>query len=163
MGGPPSGWLDTLLRGELMTEQGLKRLETHEGYRQFPYTDTKGIATVGIGFNLDHVGLSYEESLMILKMRTDKLEKDLEKYSWFTPLSMARKDVIVNMVYNMGIGKVLGFKGMIRAIILKNFELAAKEMLYKDGNDCSKGKSKYYLDVKERAEELATLMVRGDY
>lgn len=150
-------------KGGNMTDKGLERLKEHEGYRQYPYEDTKGILTVGIGFNLDHVGFSLEESLAVLKMRTDKLEKDLNKYSWFTVLSRARKDIIVNMVYNMGINKVLGFKGMIRAIILKDFELAAKEMLYRDAKDQSKGKSGYYLDVKGRAEELATLMVRGDY
>jgi lysozyme len=146
-----------------MTKEGVDMLSIHEGYRRFPYKDTKGILTIGIGFNLDEVGLSEEESKVILKMRTDKIGKELNKYSWYSGLNEVRKDVICNMVYNMGIGRVLKFKGMIRSIILKDFEMASKEMLYKDGKDQSKGKSPYYEDVKGRALELATLMVKGCY
>lgn len=146
-----------------MTEKGLERLKEHEGYKQYPYQCTAGKLTIGIGFNLDDVGFSEEESLIILKIRTEKLTEKLDKYSWFKTLNVARKDIVINMAYNLGINGVIGFKGMIKAIISKDFELAAKEMLYKDGKNSRKGRSKYYVDVKGRAKELATLMIRGDY
>jgi len=66
-------------------------------------------------------------------------------------LNEARARVIMNMVFNMGIQSVLGFKKMWAAIYEGNFNKAADEMM----------DSKWASQVGGRAEELAGIMRRG--
>ena len=66
-----------------MNDQSLQFTKNEEGYRQFAYQCTAGKQTIGIGFNLTDVGLSEEESLVILQMRMDKLEVKLMQHIAF--------------------------------------------------------------------------------
>lgn len=126
-----------------------KQLERDEGFRQFPYRDTMGIPTVGIGRNLEHVGISKKEAIFLLQNDVARLIAGLRNvFPWFDYLSEVRKGVLINMAFNMGVSRLLGFKKMLNALESSDYEQAAKEML----------DSQWVKQVGLRAERLARQM-----
>lgn len=147
-------------------------LQKEEGYRQFPYLDTKEKLTVGIGMNLDSgkysqedvaryksEGISLQEALSELSQDVHFLDIQLAKNAIYNQLDDIRKAVLVDMSYNMGIMKVYGFSNMWKSLYDKNYLQAANEILW--NNDAKTIKTAYYEDVKERAENLARMMQTG--
>jgi len=123
----------------------------HEGFRAYPYVDTQGHLTVGHGINLD-AGITQEESLLIVGRRLELIEKDLAKrLSFFSELTPARQDVLINMAYNLGIKGLLNFARTLNHIKAGDYDAAAKGML----------DSLWARQVKGRAIELADKMRRG--
>ena len=137
-----------------MIEKTLDRLMIEEGFSSKPYKDTVGKLTIGFGRNLDDVGLTLEESRFLLKNDVDKTIKLLrEKFDWFNDLSAPRQSVIIDMVFNMGYTRFIGFKKMIQFIIQNDYNNAASEML----------NSKWATQVKGRAVNLSKMMRSGEY
>jgi len=123
-----------------------------EGYRQFPYRCTAGKLTIGIGFNLDDVGLSREESLMILQSRVEKLTTTLVKnYTWFEGLNEARQAAIISMVYQLGYHGFSKFVRTHEALDAGNYDKAAEYML----------ESQWAKQTPARAKRAATIMRTG--
>jgi len=56
------------LRTGVAKEPFLATLKRHEGFRKYPYRDSRGIWTVGYGINLQHRGFDQKESLLLLAM-----------------------------------------------------------------------------------------------
>jgi len=128
------------------------QLKRHEGYRQHPYEDSVGKLTVGYGRNLDDVGVSEVEADIMLKNDMDSAKATLTLYlPWAKRLSQARFDVLHNMAFNMGIGKLVGFVKMLSALRAGDFDKAADEML----------DSLWAQQVGTRATELAAQMRNG--
>lgn len=126
-------------------------LEKDEGYRQFPYKDTRGNTTVGIGRNLESRGISRDEALYLLQNDVKAVVSELlHVYLWVNNLSDVRKIVLINMAFNMGVPELLQFRSMWNALEARNYELAAKEML----------NSEWAKQVPNRAERLAHFMER---
>ncbi|MBV5347006.1 hypothetical protein JZU46_02150 [bacterium] len=126
----------------------IDQLKEDEGFSATPYLCTAGHLTIGYGFNLD-AGITEEEARIILINRVDELDSTLEKtFPWYTHLDSARKDVIINMVYNLGLEKFKGFKRLIAALVIKDYITAAGEML----------DSKWAVQVGDRAKRLAKVM-----
>lgn len=134
-----------------MTGELEKMLVRHEGLRLYPYKDSVGKVTIGIGRNLDDKGISEDEAYMML--RNDIAEVQVEAYSlpWYRSLNEARKLVIENMLFNIGMTRLLGFKKMIAAIEREDFERASDEMM----------DSKWAAQVGSRATELSHMMKVG--
>ncbi|PWU07239.1 MAG: lysozyme [Verrucomicrobia bacterium] len=123
-----------------------------EAYKQFPYTDTTGHLTIGIGRNLQSNGISMDEALYLLDNDIMQCEKDLWHYcAFYQNLDNARKSCLVNICFNIGIQSFLGFKNMIAALNAKNYTLAAEEML----------NSYWARQVGVRATKLAQIMETG--
>jgi len=61
------------------------------------------------------------------------------------------KNALLNMCFNLGINRLLGFKKMVAALQEKNFTLAAKEAL----------NSKWAEQVGERAKDIALMIRQG--
>ena len=142
----------------LMNGMNLKRLEdlliVHEGYRQFPYKDTVGKLTVGIGRNLDDVGVSMDEARYLL--RNDiRIAKDqcVRNFYFFEDLDQVRQDALVNMCFNMGITRLKGFKKMLKALSEKDYQKAAEEAL----------DSKWAKQVGRRSEDIVYMFIEGKY
>lgn len=74
-------------------------------------------------------------------------------FPWFSRLSPVRKDVVLNMTFNLGLPGFRRFKKTIDAIEAEDWEKAAREML----------NSRWAKQVGKRAEELAAMMKRGKY
>ena len=112
-----------------MTLRGIAILKEHEGRRLKPYTDTVGKLTIGYGRNLTDVGISDEEARIMFAHDVENAENTcLYHFTWFRDLDEVRKDVIVNLVFNMGINGVKGFRKMIEAIAHQQWAQAAWEL-----------------------------------
>jgi lysozyme len=129
-------------------------LERHEGRRRFAYKDSVGKLTIGIGFNIDDEGLYPEEMDWILRNRIQKIYNQLlYKIPEFRDLSCVRQMVLVDMTYNMGLPRLMGFKKTLTAIAVGDYLTAAREML----------DSKWATQVGGRAIRLARMMRTGEW
>jgi lysozyme len=123
-----------------------------EGLRLAPYRDTVGKLTIGVGRNLDDVGISEAEARMMLDADIDAAIVDLVKaFHWFEALSDNRQHVLINMRFNLGMTRLLTFVNTLAAIKDGKYIAAANAML----------ESKWATQVGERAVRLADLMRKG--
>lgn len=114
-----------------MDKEKLKdQLRIHEGRRKYPYEDTVGKITIGIGRNLTDVGLRQTEIEFLLDNDVDDALDDIDRECpWFAALSERRQLVVADMVFNLGIAKFLEFKRTIAAIKVGHWSAAADNML----------------------------------
>lgn len=120
-----------------------------EGVRLFPYMDTAGNITIGIGRNLSGVGVSSAEVQAMWLADVDRATAGLDRaLPWWRTLSEERQRVLVNMAFNMGVPKLLTFKRMLAAVKAGQYQAAAAEML----------DSEWSRQVGERATRLAKIM-----
>lgn len=90
-------------------------LMRHEGFRSTPYRCPAGKLTIGYGINLD-AGITPAEGLILLRHRLIGIEMELfHIFPWFSLLSKKRKDVLIDMTYNLGLQGLLNFKMMLNA------------------------------------------------
>ena len=130
-------------------------IELHEGRRRLPYRDTVGKLTIGIGFNLDDVGLYDEEIDFILRNRINRVDLELRTAfkETYTNLNTVRKVALIDMAYNLGIIGIAKFHKMWQALEAQDYRLAATNML----------DSKWATQVKGRATRLAQMMRTGEW
>ena len=133
-------------------KQLFEQLERHEGLKLKPYTDTVGKLTIGVGRNLDDVGISHGEAMLMLSNDVEVAEKELrQRFPIVKQLDETRYHVLVNMCFNMGVTRLAGFQQMWFAIEAQDWPKAALEML----------DSKWARQVGNRAIELSTQMREG--
>ena len=128
-----------------------KQLILHEGLRLKPYRDTiKGHLTIGVGRNLDTTGITRDEAIHLLRNDLVRVRRELSAaLPFFTRLSPIRRQVLIDMAFNLGTRGLLKFKKMLAAIDRGDYEIASIEML----------SSKWATQVGKRAQRLA-LMIR---
>jgi lysozyme len=133
-----------------MNPESLKvLLEKHEANRLKPYHDSVGKLTIGIGRNLDDVGISLEESYYLLDNDIKKVVQGLDRVlPWWKTISEARQLVLADMAFNLGIGGLLKFPKFLAHCQSAEFDQAADEML----------DSRWATQVGSRAIELAKMM-----
>ena len=126
-----------------MKEKVLEELKRDEGLVLHPYKDKFGYLTIGYGTKIEEI--SKEEAEWLLNHRlTILIENLIARKPIVTTLPEPIQEVLYNMVYNLGVGGLLGFKRMWRAIEQGNYNLMAKEMK----------SSKWYKQVGARAVRL---------
>lgn len=109
-----------------MTEQLRADLIRDEGLRLKPYRDTVGKLTIGVGRNLDDVGISHDEALALLDNDIAACIGDLRgSFTWFDGLNEARQRVLINMRFNLGPKRFRQFKNTLAAIERKDWAAAA--------------------------------------
>lgn len=127
-------------------------LMKHEGVRAKPYRDTVGKLSIGVGRNLDDVGLRPDEIDYLLRNDTAQAINDARFLcDDFDALSPNRQRVLVSLCFNIGRSRAAGFRRLWAAIERGDFDAAAAELL----------DSKWARQVGKRAEELADMMRRG--
>lgn len=127
-------------------------LVRHEGLRLKPYTDTVGKVTIGVGRNLDDVGISKDEALLLLQSDIERVVIQANaNFPWYPKLDNVRKDVILSMLFNMGLSRFSGFKNTIGLIASGKYQQASEEML----------KSTWAKQVGQRSIELSHMMATG--
>ena len=131
----------------------IKQLKKHEGVELKPYKCTSNKLTIGIGRNLEDVGISEHEAEYLLMNDLDTYMKAAKTYDWYAGLNDARKAVIVNMLFNMGQTNFNKFLKMKQALDVGDHAEAAKQML----------DSRWAKQVKGRSEELAKQMETGKW
>jgi len=134
-------------------EKLVERIKQHEGCILHPYHDTLGNLTIGYGHNLTSKPITLRAAQVILEDDINDAIKDLKQLpsESYIHLDEARKSVLVEMIFNMGVEKVKKFKKMLYALSISNYERAAEEML----------NSEWAVQVKNRAKRLAKIMREG--
>lgn len=128
-------------------------LVQHESYRQFPYSDTTGHITVGIGRNLSDRGISTTEAFYLLDDDIIYFYGKLSHFlPWFIKLSENRQIALVDMCFNLGIQGFLNFHETIAALESGDYEKASDNMLL----------SLWAKQVGERATTLANIIRTGE-
>lgn len=130
-----------------------KLLVRHEGLKLFPYKCTAGKLTVGVGRNLEDVGITAEESLVLLQNDIARVKRQATTLPWYSKLDEVRQHVILSMIFNMGLTGLKAFKKMLLHIETADFPKASEEML----------SSKWAEQVGRRAKDLAFMMRTGEY
>lgn len=128
-----------------------EQLIKHEALRLKPYKDSKGKITIGVGRNLDDVGITHTEAMIMLDTDVKRAVEDSRKLRWFNNLDIVRQDAVLNMLFNLGLPRFNLFKKLSKALGEQNYSKAAEEMLDSDWAE----------QVGIRAEELAKQMRTG--
>ena len=132
----------------------IEQLKRHEGLKLKPYKCPAGKLTIGYGRNIEDNGISLYEAEEMLENDIYACDKELLKFEWYSKIDeTARKAVLINMCFNLGLPRLLKFVNMINALSVYDYGLAAKEML----------DSKWADQVGDRAVELAMQMKTGVY
>ena len=128
-------------------------IKKHEGLRLFPYLCPSSRYTIGYGRNLEDKGISRSEANFLLKNDIIAADWELQRtMTIFSELCEARKAVLIDMVFNMGLSRFMGFRKFREALITRNFNQAAEEMI----------DSLWFRQVGYRAERLAQIMRHGE-
>jgi lysozyme len=121
----------------------------HEGMRLKPYEDSVGKLTIGVGRNLDDVGIRPDEAEYLLQNDIDECMKQLsQKLSWFETAPDNIQLVLIDMCFNLGIGGLLSFKNTLELIRTGQYKEASQSML----------KSLWAKQVGKRAIELSDIV-----
>lgn len=130
----------------------LNQLINDEGLRLRPYLCTEGKLTIGVGRNLDDRGITEAEAMYLCNNDIDACIKDLNRsLPWWKDMDDVRQEVMVNMVFNLGIKRLLGFRKALSAMRTGDYDKAAAEML----------DSKWARQVGDRSKRLANMMKKG--
>lgn len=137
-------------------------LKKHEGFRSNVYKCTLGHDTVGYGFKCSDLSadelacnggkiapMSEAVADKILDIKIAKLENSVFKaLPWLQSAPQPVVDVVCNMVYQMGLNGVLGFKNTLNFLKNGDYAGAASNMM----------KSKWATQTPNRAKELANII-----
>ena len=138
-------------KDDMITQALIDSVKEGEGLRLKPYRCTAGKLSIGYGRNLDDCGITKEEAEYLLKNDLERAEKDAEKFPVYKELNQARKDVLIEMVFNIGYSRLSGFKKMFAALEKGDYSEASNQML----------DSSWHKQVGKRAERLASRMKEG--
>jgi lysozyme len=123
----------------------------HEGHKNRMYTCTEGVPTIGVGHSL-HNPISDTAVMQILldDIEICVTELDRVRPNW-RQHNEARQNVLVEMVFNLGMPRLNQFTKMWAALDAKDYNEAAKQMLL----------SRWAVQVGQRAKTLSDRMKAG--
>ena len=127
-------------------------LSRDEGRERMPYVDTVGKITIGVGRNLTDRGLSDDEIDYLLQNDIDLVLDEMDsEFPWASRMTPARRRVLANMLFNLGLTKLRKFKNTLAAMERGDYRSAARGMRTSLGAK----------QVGARADRLARLMEHG--
>lgn len=155
---------------DMLSEEAIfNRLIKNEGIRFEVYICPAGYKTIGVGRNLDlnpltkeekeiigdvNKGITKDQAFMLLRNDVNAVKKQLDGLlPWWRNLDSERQYVMIDLCFNLGISKLLGFKNTLAYIAQGNYGQAADNLL----------KSKYASQVKNRASRNANCLRTGKY
>lgn len=134
----------------------VEQLRRHEGVRTHAYKCTADMITVGVGRNIDEnggIGLSDDEIDYLLSNDIKRCQAELLAFSWFVDLDPVRQDAMTNLLFNLGMTRLLGFKNALSAMERSEFATAADEFM----------DSRWAKQVGNRADEVCEMIRTGRY
>lgn len=135
-------------------DKTISQIESDEGIKLFPYRCTEGYLTIGVGRNLETNGISRDEAKALLLNDLERVEEALNKQKLLqSEENSARKAVLINMAFQLGVTGLLKFKNTIACYRYREYEDAAKEML----------DSKWAEQTPNRARRLVEQMRTGEW
>jgi lysozyme len=138
-------------------QRATDQIKSDEGLVLHAYDDHLGFATIGYGRLIDRRkggGISQDEAEYLLKNDVNARLNVLQSaIPFFNRLDDARKAVLLNMSFQLGIAGLLKFKSTLAFIEAGDFENAAANML----------KSLWARQTPNRARRLAEQMRTGQW
>ena len=132
----------------------IEQLKRHEGLRLTPYKCTADKWTIGVGRNLEDVGISEEEAEMLLLNDIQRASHQLkERFPWTLELDEVRFSALLNFVFNVGIGTASKFVNAMALLKARNYDMAADEFL----------NSRWAKQVGQRAIEVTEQIRTGEW
>jgi lysozyme len=104
-----------------------QQLIRHEDLRLKPYRCSAGKLTIGVGRNLEDVGISASEAMNLLDNDITACITDLNGFAWFRALDAVRKRALIDMRFQLGAGGFRGFRKMLAALAVRDYRMAARE------------------------------------
>lgn len=169
-------------RADALSEIDLPRLrasiERHEGRRRRPYHDSEGILTVGVGHNLEPeiLGRMYSDSEIDAMLDADiawaaNSARSLVTDAAWMRMGPTRRNVLIEMVFQLGGGGVACFRRFREALECGDYEWAAGEMLWRkwrrglvpEALRHTLRKSLWRTQTAARCERLAAAMQSGSF
>jgi GH24 family phage-related lysozyme (muramidase) len=148
----------------------IRQTAEYEGFRPAVYKDTKGIPTVGIGFNLNRpdapqklasVGadynlvrsgkqaLSYQQALALHQVDLYNASREasrlLPNYTQQPPIV---QQIMTDLVYNLGARKLSGWGTTLKNLAMGNYSGAAQSL----------SKTAWYNQVGRRSREIVSAL-----
>jgi lysozyme len=145
-------------------EKLIESIKDSEGGRLKLYKCPAKKWTIGWGRNIQENGISSDEAEFMLKNDLNRCKLELEsRLTFFYDLNDARQNVLIEMVFNMGITRFMTFKHTLHYIEKEQFGFASHEML----------KSKWHRDFQKyapkhkisslRSSKLSEILRKGEY
>ena len=133
----------------------IEQLRRHEGVRSHVYLCPAGYETIGVGRNIAEsgLGLSDDEIDYLLKNDIERCRLELSAFSWFTDTDSVRQDALINLCFNLGMTRLLGFKNALARMAEGKYPEAAEEFL----------NSRWAKQVGSRADEVTEMIKTGRY
>jgi len=130
-----------------------KQIAKHEGYEPEVYKCPNGYDTIGYGFAIKDLYMDKEVADLILDKKIRgilvSIESNDDWNEWFWNKPKNVKEVLINMIFQIGFSGVRKFKKTIQYIKDDNFLMASEEML-----DSKWARS----DSPNRAKELSEIV-----
>lgn len=105
------------------------QLIVDEDLRLKPYRCPAGKLTIGVGRNIEDNGITRQEAYYLLRNDVDQCHRQLSlTIPFYDRLPSDKKEILLNMCFNMGINRLLAFKRMLAAMAVNDWESAAHEM-----------------------------------
>jgi len=136
-------------------EKLLDMITLHEGLELKPYRCTSDKLTIGIGRNIEDIGITEDEARYLLQNDVDRILKEVEHWTFLEKLNDVRQAVILDMVFNMGVSRFNAntWVKTFAAIQDEDWEKVANEML----------ESRWANQVGQRAIRLSQMMRKGEW
>lgn len=135
-----------------------ERIKEHEGYRSKVYLDSMDPPNRTVGYGHLCVEDFWEDNKEYSKEFLEEIfEKDFQNavdqcedlcHEYDLDISQVATEVLIEMIFQLGIGNVKKFKRMIEALQNEDYETASFEML----------DSRWAEQTPERAEKLSLIM-----
>lgn len=134
-----------------------RQLRRDEGVVEHAYIDSEGWTTIGVGRLIDKRkgGRLRDDEIEYLLQNdiTEKTDELIRRLPWAADLDEARKGVLINMAFNLGVSGLLGFRKTLALIEAGDYTKASVEML----------DSRWARQVKGRAARLSEQMRTGKW
>lgn len=138
-----------------MISELTKQLRADEGVVSHAYQDHLGFWTIGVGRLIDKRkggGLRpFEIDYLLRNDIEDRINELTKRLPWFQNLDDARRGVLLNMSFQMGVDGLMQFKNTLDMIRQGDFDKAADGML----------NSLWARQTPERAKRLSIQMRTG--
>ena len=131
-------------------------IKRHEGVETHCYKDHLGLETIGVGRCIAEgsLGLSDDEIDYLLDNDIVRCIKELTRsLPWFSSLDEVRKEALIDLCFNLGLTRLLGFKKALAAIEVSDWDTAKVELL----------DSRWATQVGNRAQEISEMIRTGVY
>jgi len=129
----------------------VSRIMANEGFRATAYRDSRGFLTIGYGFNVDG-GITRYAAGALMEAQLAEARADIDGYPWYQACDPVRQGVLVELCFNMGLQKLLGFQKMLAACTAKDWQTAGAELK----------NSAWFGEVGQRGPQLVGLLTNWE-